>query len=176
MIIFSADLMTGYVKIFLCSLQYAQSVIVTRFCICHVVADNHAMFSVIISLKLQAVINSAAMCDNFFSWSNDRLCPDFPLQSATCTVSNCNWISFLPGEWCRHFRDESRGSGTVSPSVWWKSEASFVQRCRPDSSVCTFTYWRINNFQTKATAKVEDWFYWKRGLFYITTPLLIEVM
>lgn len=33
MIIFSADLMTGYVQIFLCSLQLAQSVIVTGFLI-----------------------------------------------------------------------------------------------------------------------------------------------
>ena len=31
MIIFSADLMTGYVQIFLCSLLHAQSVIVTGF-------------------------------------------------------------------------------------------------------------------------------------------------
>ena len=35
-------------------------------CQVHAVADNHAVFSVIIMLKLQPVINSAARCDNFF--------------------------------------------------------------------------------------------------------------
>jgi hypothetical protein len=112
--------------------------------------------------KQKKVINSAARCDNF---SSDLMTGYVHVTFKVCNMhSNLNWVSYLTGERRRHFNDESRGSSNVPPSVWRDSEASFIQRCRPDSSVCTFAYWGGESFQTKAFAKVEDWSHCKRSV------------
>lgn len=65
-------------------------------CHVHVVADNHAVFSVVILLKLQTFIYSAARCDNF---SADLMTGYIQVYFAVCNMhSNCKWISYLPGE------------------------------------------------------------------------------